>query len=56
MVGNLKKMGPSNLVFKQAYNSNPQFRQFADSMSKLGPEEAFRQNGLDYNQFKHLKW
>jgi len=49
-------MGPSNLVFNQLYNANPQFRQFADQVGNMSPEEAFRQHGLDYNQFKGYRW
>ena len=55
-VQSLKKMGPSNLVFNQLYNANPQFKQFADQVGNMSPEEAFRQHGLDYNQFKGYRW
>lgn len=52
----IQKSGPSNIVFNQMYQNNPQFRQFADSMRGKTPEQAFRENGLDFNQFKNYKW
>lgn len=52
----LRQQGPSNVLFKQMYNSNPQFKQFADSMQGKTPEQAFSENGLDFNRFKNLKW
>lgn len=43
---------------QQAYNSmyqnDPTFRRFADSMRGKTPEQAFREYGLDYNQFRRL--
>lgn len=56
MIGQLKSMGPSNAVFNQMYNNNPQFRNFANSVRGKTPEEAFKQNGLDFNDFRSLKW
>ena len=53
---NLKNMGSSDFVFNQMYNTNPAFKQFADQMKGVSPEQAFKQNGLDFNQFKNLKW
>jgi len=38
------------------YQNNPNFRQFANSMKGKTPEQAFKENGLDFNQFKNLKW
>lgn len=55
-VADLRKQGPSGLLFNQMYNSNPQFRQFADAMASKTPEQAFRENGLDFNDFKGLEW
>ena len=52
----LKASGSSNAVFNQMYNSNPNFRQFADQVRNMTPEDAFRQHGLDFNQFKGLRW
>lgn len=50
--------GPGNLVqrmiFNRMYQSNPQFRQFADSMQGKSPEQAFQEQGLDYSQFQNI--
>jgi len=50
--------GPMNvmqrMIFNKLYNSNPQFRQFADSMQGKTPEQAFQEQGLDYNQFQNV--
>ena len=42
------------MIFNKLYNSNPQFKAFADSMQGKTPEQAFQENGLDYNQFKNI--
>ncbi len=52
----IRQAGPSNMIFNQMYQNNPQFRQFADSMRGKTPDQAFRENGLDFNQFKNYKW
>ena len=36
------------------YQSNPQFREFADSMSGKSPEQAFAENGYDYGQIQQM--
>ena len=50
--------GPMNvmqrMIFNKLYNSNPQFRQFAESMQGKTPEQAFQEQGLDYNQFQNV--
>ena len=50
--------GPASIIermiFNKMYQSNPNFRAFADQMQGKNPEEAFRQQGLDYNQFKNM--
>lgn len=50
--------GPGNLIqrmiFNRMYQSNPQFRQFADSMQGKTPEQAFQEQGLDYSQFQNI--
>ena len=50
--------GPANMmqqmIFDRLYNTNPQFRQFADSMRGKTPEQAFQENGLDYGQFMNV--
>lgn len=53
-VNQIKALGNPQAAFNQMYQSNPQFRQFADSMRGKTPEQAFRENGLDYNQFRTL--
>lgn len=52
----LRRQGPANVLFNKMYNSNPQFKQFADSMQGKTPEQAFSEHGLDFNRFKNLKW
>lgn len=42
------------MIFNKLYNTNPQFRQFADSMQGKTPEQAFQEQGLDYEQFKRV--
>lgn len=42
------------MIFNKLYNGNPQFRQFADSMQGKSPEQAFQENGLDYNQYRNI--
>jgi hypothetical protein len=41
-------------MFDQMYESNPQFRDFANSMRGKTPEQAFKENGFDYDQFKGM--
>ena len=50
----LKSLGDPNAAFMQAYQANPEFRRFADSMLGKTPEQAFRENGLDYHQLRNL--
>jgi len=42
------------MIFNKMYQSNPQFRQFADSMQGKTPEQAFQEQGLDYSQFQNM--
>ena len=53
-VNQLKSMGNPNQVYSQLYQTNPQFKQFADSMQGKTPEQAFRENGFDFSQFKNM--
>ena len=49
------QMNPmQTMIFNMLYNKNPQFRQFADSMRNKTPEQAFQENGLDYNQYRNI--
>ena len=43
-----------NMIFNKLYQSNPQFRQFADSMRGKTPEQAFQEQGLDYSQYQNI--
>lgn len=56
IIGKLRSMGPSNMVFEQMYNGNPEFRKFADSMRGKTPGQAFQEHGLDFNQFRNMRW
>lgn len=53
-VSQLKALGNPNQAYAQLYSSDPRFRQFADSMRGKTPEQAFSENGLDFNQFRNL--
>ena len=57
-IGPSQPMGPmaamQRMIFNKMYSSNPQFRQFADSMQGKNPEQAFREQGLDYNQYRNV--
>lgn len=52
----IRQQGSSNFMFNQMYQSNPAFRQFADSMQGKTPEQAFKEHGLDFDKFKNYKW
>ena len=56
MMKGIRSMGPSEAIFKSMYSNNPEFRAFADSVRDIGPEAAFRQNGLDFEQFRNYRW
>lgn len=43
-----------NMIFNRLYQSNPQFKNFADSMQGKTPEQAFQEQGLDYSQFQNI--
>lgn len=53
-VGKLRSMGNPNQAYAQLYQTDPQFRQFADSMRGKTPEQAFRENGLDFGQVRNF--
>lgn len=56
MINSLRSQGPSEAVFNSMYQSNPNFRQFADQVRNKTPEQAFSQYGLDFNQFRNFRW
>ena len=51
-----KELAGSNpqALYNTMYQTNPEFRQFADSMQGKTPQQAFRENGLDYDQLRGL--
>lgn len=53
-VSKLRAIGNPQQAYAQLYQSDPQFRQFADSMRGKTPEQAFRENGLDFDQFRSM--
>lgn len=52
----VRQSGPSNIIFNKLYNSNPQFKQFADGVKGKTPDQAFREHGLDFGQFANYRW
>lgn len=36
-------------IFNNLYNQSPEFRQLADSVSGMTPEQAFQANGRNFN-------
>ena len=42
------------IIFNKLYQSNQQFKSFADSMQGKTPEQAFQECGLDYSQFQNI--
>lgn len=56
MANNLRQFGPSEILYQKMYSSNPDFKTFADSVRNLGPDQAFKQNGLNFDQFRQFKW
>ena len=57
LISNVKKAigGDPQCMFDQMYRSNLQFRHFADSLRGKTPEQAFKENGLDFNDFKNIR-
>lgn len=53
-VNQVRSMGGPQAAYNYMYQTNPQFRQFADSMRGKTPEQAFSENGLDFNQFRRF--
>lgn len=48
------KSGNAQQMFDQMYQTNPQFRDFANSMKGKTPEQAFQEKGFDFSQFKNI--
>lgn len=53
-INQVRALGSPQSAFNSMYQSNPQFRQFADSMRGKTPEQAFRENGLDFGQVRRF--
>lgn len=51
---NQLKNGNTEQIFNQMYQSNPQFRDFANSMKGKSIEQAFQEKGFDYNSFRNM--
>lgn len=43
--------GDPNSLAQMMYDSNPQFRQLADSVQGMTPQQAFAKYGLDFSQY-----
>ena len=62
MLNQLKTIGPSQMVFNKMYQDNPKladgrsFRDVCNQVRNMTPEQAFSQYGLDFNQYRNLKW
>lgn len=58
----IRQAGPSNMIFQQMYQSNVvapnglRFQDVCNMVKGKTPDQAFRENGLDFNQFKNYKW
>ena len=49
------QMNPmERMIFEKLYQTNPKFREFANSVKNMSPEQAFRDRGLDYNQYRNI--
>lgn len=46
--------GDPQALYAHLYQNNPQFRTFADSMSGKTPEQAFGENGFDFDEVRNL--
>lgn len=46
--------GNPQALMSQLMQSNRNFAEFVEQNKNKTPEQAFRENGFDYSQFKHL--
>lgn len=53
VIRDLMSQGPQE-VYGRMYQSNPQFKAFADSMSGKSPQQAFQEAGYDFNQIQQM--
>ena len=56
LVNQAQAMGPSALVAQKLYDTNPKFREIADSVKGLTPEQGCSKHGADFNMFRPFKW
>ena len=50
----MASQGDTGAFYAHLYQTNPQFRQFANSMQGKTPEQAFREHGIDFEQVRNL--
>lgn len=43
-----------DILAQSMYATNPQFRSFVDSMRGKTPEQAFQENGYDFNMIRSI--
>lgn len=53
VIRDLMQKNPQEM-YESMYQSNPQFREFADSMSGKSPQQAFNEAGYDFNQIQQM--
>lgn len=46
--------GDPQAAYDRMYATDPGFRSFADSMRGKTPEQAFRENGMDFDQVRSI--
>ena len=56
LLSQAKTLGPSDAVFNQLYASNPKFRELADSVKGMTPEQACAKHGVNFNTLLPFKW
>lgn len=44
--------GDPQALYSHLYQTNPQFRSFADSMRGKTPQQAFQEHGMDFEQVR----
>ena len=54
--GLIKQLKTGNVddIFNEMYQTNPQFRDFANSIKGKSPEQAFQEQGFDFSPFKNM--
>ena len=49
-------LGPSDLAAQKLYDTNPKFRELADSIKGLTPEQACSIYGANFNSMLPFRW